>query len=215
MLLWWSPAPRPDLGGLEEDTNGSDEPAPPRISTRGCYSSVVVEMELSDMAINAVLQSALVNEMEGSGTGSMAFGTASHNLDEYAQGTSNASIMLGDAVLSIQTFGVLKSLVRSWFLDKARAHVRGQTSSPANLVVDQFWRWISSSSSCMFEPALQRFLHGLMKKTLLQLLAEFKRLGSQSRLPPHIQTRRRQRIRLCKVPRHGGKLARPLPAHCH
>jgi len=179
MLLWWSPSPRPDLGGLEEDMNGSDEPVPPRISTRGCYSSVVLEMELADMAINAVLQSALVNEMEGSGSGSMAFGAASHNLDEYAQGTANASIMLGDAVLSIQTFGVLKNLVRTWFLDKARAHVRGQTNSPANLVVDQFWRWISSSSSCMFEPALQRFLHGLMRKTLLQLLAEFKRLGTQ------------------------------------
>jgi DNA polymerase epsilon subunit 1 len=136
-------------------------------------------MELADMAINAVLQSALVNEMEGSGAGSMAFGNASHNLDEYAQGTANASIMLGDAVLSIRTFSVLKNLVRSWFLNKARAHIRGDTSSPANLVVDQFWRWISSNASCMFEPALQRFLHSLMKKTLLQLLAEFKRLGTQ------------------------------------
>lgn len=131
------------------------------------------------MAINAVLQSALVNEMEGSGSGSMAFGSASHNLDEYVQGTANASIMLGDAVLSIQMFGVLKSLVRGWFLDKARAHVRGAHSSPADIVVDQFWRWISSNSSCMFEPAITRFLHGLMRKTLLQLLAEFKRLGTQ------------------------------------
>lgn len=87
--------------------------------------------------------------------------------------------MLGDAVLSIQTFTVLKSMVRSWFVDKARAHVRGIYNTPANLVVDQFWRWISSASSCMFEPALYRFLHGLMRKTLLQLLAEFKRLGTK------------------------------------
>lgn len=179
MVLWWSQSPRPDLGGAEEDANGSDEPVAPQISTRGCYSSVVLEMELADMAINAVLQSALVNEMEGSGTGAHAFGTASHNLDEYAQGTANASVMLGDAVLSIQTFTVLKSMVRSWFLDKSRAHVRGIEGGPADLVIDQFWRWISSNSSCMFEPALYRFLHGLMRKTLLQLLAEFKRLGTQ------------------------------------
>lgn len=179
MLLWWSASPRPDLGGREEDMNGSDDLVPPHISTRGVYSTVVLEIELADMAINAVLQSALVNEMEGSGSGSMAFGAASHNLDEYAQGTANANVMMGDAVLSIQTFGILKTMVRSWFIDKARAHVRGLTSSPADLVVDQFWRWISSTASCMFEPALYRFLHGLMRKTLLQLLAEFKRLGTQ------------------------------------
>jgi DNA polymerase epsilon subunit 1 len=70
-------------------------------------------------------------------------------------------------------------MIRSWFLDKARAHVKGTHSSPADLVVDQFWRWISSPSSNMFEPALHRFLHGLMRKVFLQLLAEFKRLGTQ------------------------------------
>ncbi|WVR03512.1 DNA polymerase epsilon catalytic subunit A [Kwoniella sp. DSM 27419] len=179
MLLWWSASSRPDLGGSEEDANLSEDLVSPRMSTRGCYSSTVLEMEISDLAINAVLQSALVNEMEGSGTGSLAFDTASHNLDEYAKGTANAAVMLGDAVLSTQTFGVLKSMVRSWFLDKARAHVKGVQSITTDLVIDQFWRWISSSGSNMFEPALHRFLHGLMRKTFLQLLAEFKRLGTQ------------------------------------
>ena len=178
MVLWWSASPRPDLGGCEEDANLPEELVSPQISSKGCYSSVVLEMEIADLAINAVLQSALVNEMEGSGTGSMAFDSASHNLDEYAKGTAKTSVMLGDAVLSTQTFGVLKTMVRGWFLDKARAHVKGITNSPADLVVDQFWRWISSSGSNMFEPALHRFLHGLMRKTFLQMLAEFKRLGT-------------------------------------
>jgi DNA polymerase epsilon subunit 1 len=178
MILWWSNSPRPDLGGCEEDANSPEELITPHLSTKGCYSSVVLEMELTDLAINAVLQSALVNEMEGSGTGALAFDSASHNLDEYAKGTANTSVMLGDAVLSPQTFGVLKTMVRGWFLDKARAHVRGVAHTPADLVVDQFWRWISSSASSMFEPALHRFLHGLMRKVFLQLLAEFKRLGT-------------------------------------
>jgi len=178
MILWWSPSPQPDLGGSEEEANASEELVAPRMSTKGCYSSVVLEMEIADLAINAVLQSALVNEMEGSGAGSLAFDSASHNLDEYAKGTANAGIMLGDAILSTQTFGVLKTIVRGWFLDKARAHVKGAASSPADLVVDHFWRWVSSTTSNMFEPALHRFLHGLMCKTFLQLLAEFKRLGT-------------------------------------
>ncbi|WVQ80319.1 DNA polymerase epsilon catalytic subunit A [Cryptococcus sp. DSM 104549] len=179
MLIWWSSTPRPDIGGSEEDANLSEDLVTPRMSTRGCYSSTVLEMEVADLAINAVLQSALVNEMEGSGTGSMAFDSASHTLEEYAKGAVNTSVMLGDAVLSTQTFGVLKSMVRGWFLDKARAHVKGLHNTPAELVVDQFWRWVSSSTSCMFEPALHRFLHGLMRKTFLQLLAELKRLGTQ------------------------------------
>jgi DNA polymerase epsilon subunit 1 len=178
MLLWWSSSPRPDLGGSEEDANMPEDLVSPHISNKGCYSSVVLEMEVSDLAINAVLQSALVNEMEGSGSGSLAFDSASHNLDEYAKGTANAGVMLGDATLSTQTFGVLKGMVRGWFLDKARAHVRGAVGGPADLIVNQFWRWISSSSSHMFEPALHRFLHGLMRKVFLQLLAEFKRLGT-------------------------------------
>lgn len=179
MVLWWSAAPKPDLGGSEEDANTPEDLVSPQISTKGCYSSAVLEMEITDLAINSVLQSALVNEMEGSGAGSMAFDTASHNLDEYAKGTANVSVMLGDAVLSTQTFGVLKSMVRTWFLDKARAQAKGPNpDSPPNLLVDQFWRWVTSSSSNMFEPALQRFLHSLMRKTFLQLLAEFKRLGT-------------------------------------
>ena len=178
MLIWWSPSPQPDLGGSEEDANTPEELVNPHISSKGCYSSVVLEMEIADLAINSILQSAIVNEMEGSGAGSLAFDSASHNLDEYAKGTANSSVMLGDASLSTQTFGVLKNMVRSWFLDKARAHIKGAVSSPANLVVDHFWRWISSSSSAMFEPALHRFLHGLIRKTFLQLLAELKRLGT-------------------------------------
>lgn len=178
MVLWWSAAPKPDLGGSEEDANSTEEPIPPQISVKGCYSSVVLEMDVKQLALDAVLQSALVNEMEGSGAGSMAFDTASHNLDEYVKGTANTSVMLGDAVLSTQTFGVLKAMLRTWFLDDVRLTAKGDSGNPAGLLLDHFWRWVRSSSSNMFEPALHRFLHGLMRKTFLQLLAELKRLGT-------------------------------------
>ncbi|KAI9626477.1 hypothetical protein KEM48_010300 [Puccinia striiformis f. sp. tritici PST-130] len=46
-------------------------------------------------------------------------------------------------------------------------------------LIKHFWRWLSSSSSCMFDPALYRFVHGLMKKVFSQLLAEFRRLGTR------------------------------------
>ena len=41
-----------------------------------------------------------------------------------------------------------------------------------------FYRWLRSPKSLLYDPALGRTLLQLMKKLLLQLLAEFKRLGA-------------------------------------
>lgn len=46
-------------------------------------------------------------------------------------------------------------------------------------MLDHFWRWLSSPSAKLYDPALHRFVHGLMRKTFSQLLAEFRRLGSE------------------------------------
>jgi DNA polymerase epsilon subunit 1 len=179
MIMWWSEEPHPDLGGHEQDSKGGEELVVPRTSMPGCYSNAVLEINMVDLAINSILQSAIVNEMEGSGTGSMAFDSASHNLDEYAKGSAHTAAMLGDAVLPTQTFSVLKSMVRSWWTDHARARAKSRIIRAPELVVNHFWRWLSSSSAAMYDPALQRFLHGLMRKVYLQLLSEFKRLGAQ------------------------------------
>ncbi len=39
-------------------------------------------------------------------------------------------------------------------------------------------RWIQNSSSYLFEPAICRMIHKLMKKLFMQLISEFKRLGA-------------------------------------
>lgn len=180
MVLWWSQSTQPDLGGREEDTNGAagawgeetDNDGGLELSNPGCYSNVTFEVSLRDLAIDAVMQSGTVNDIEGAGGGSMAFDSASHNLDEYAKGTAHTDAVLGDSVLTSQVFLAVKAMARSWFVSKVKG--RSQYST---LLADNFWRWASSTTSAMYEPALQRFLNGLMRKTLLQLLAEFKRLG--------------------------------------
>lgn len=40
------------------------------------------------------------------------------------------------------------------------------------------YRWIHSPSSLLYEPAICRMIHKLMKKMFLQLIGEFRRLGS-------------------------------------
>lgn len=179
MVIWWSNSPSPDLGGQEQDNNCAGQPLEEvenlEISKPGCYSNVVFEVNLRDLAINSLLQSGAVNDMEGSSNagGSMAFDNASHNLDEYAKGTVTSSVSLGDFVLTGQVFFTFKGMVKSWYVAKARGK-----SDYASLLADNFWRWASSNRSAMFEPAIQKFLHGLMRKTLLQLLGEFRRLGA-------------------------------------
>ncbi|CEH14532.1 dna polymerase catalytic subunit a [Ceraceosorus bombacis] len=179
MVLWWSSTPSPDLGGREEDAHAAqrsikgDEEGLLEISRPGLYSRVVLEIAMRDLAMDAVLQSGSVNDMEGTAAGSMAFDTSSHNLDEYAKGTVHSETSLGDAVLTSQVFTTVKAMVKAWFIDK----VHGKAAYSGRLA-DNFWRWVSTPESALFEPALKAFLQGLMRKTLLQLLAEFKRLGA-------------------------------------
>ncbi|GAA5902780.1 hypothetical protein JCM6882_004064 [Rhodosporidiobolus microsporus] len=173
--LWWTAAARPDLGGREADANASqsDELINPEIGRPGCYSNACLEVEIRNLAVDAVLQSALVYELEG-GEGGGIDDHAAHNLDDYARGTANAPHTLGDAILPTQTFNMVRSMVKGWSVEASKAD-----GAHWRLMLDHFWRWISSPAAKLYDPALYRFVHGLMRKTFSQLLAEFRRLGSE------------------------------------
>ena len=85
MVLWWSPSSRPDLGGAEEDCRMEELPKTEFMSP-GCYSNVCLEITVRNLAVNAVLHSVIVNELEGSG-GATAF-DSSRTLDQYAADNS-------------------------------------------------------------------------------------------------------------------------------
>jgi DNA polymerase epsilon subunit 1 len=172
-ILWWSPGERPDLGGIENDRGMMDDFPHTEFISPGCYSNVCLEVAVRNLAVNSVLHSVMVNELEGSG-GATAFDSVSRTLDEYNNGEVQRDISLGESNVSAQTFGILKTMVKGWLLDK----IQGNYESPATLAIDHFWRWISSSASHMYDSSIHRFVHSLMRKTFIQLLAEFKRLGS-------------------------------------
>ena len=172
-VLWWSTGDHPDLGGVENDQRPTEEFPNTEFLAPGSYANVCLGITVRNLAVNSVLQSVMVNELEGSG-GSTAFDSVSHTLDEYKKGENQRDITLGESHVSAQTFSILKAMVKTWLLDK----IRSNFESPATLTIDHFWRWISSSASNLFDPSLHRFVHGLMRKTFIQLLAEFKRLGS-------------------------------------
>lgn len=116
IVLWWSPGDRPDLGGIEEDNRPQEELAKTEFVSAGCYSNVCLEITVRNLAVDAVLHSVIVNELEGSG-GATAF-DASRTLDEYSKGDSMQDLTLGESNVSPQTFSILKSLVKMWMVDK-------------------------------------------------------------------------------------------------
>ncbi|KAF8443966.1 hypothetical protein L210DRAFT_3759100 [Boletus edulis BED1] len=173
IVLWWSPTERPDLGGGEADNWPTEELQNTEFMTPGCYSNVCLEVTVRNLAVNSVLHSVVVNELEGSG-GTTAFDSTSHTLSAYNRGEAQRDPTLGESNVSTLTFGIMKSIVKTWLLDK----IQGNFESPATIAIDHFWRWISTSGSHLYDPSIHRFIHGLMRKTFIQVLAEFKRLGS-------------------------------------
>jgi len=171
IVLWWSPGSRPDLGGTEEDLQPVDDMQSSEFVSPGCYSNVCLEVTVRNLAVNSVLHSVVVNELEGSG-GATAF-DSSHTLDEFATGNQRP-MTLGEITMSPHAFSILRGVVKTWLLDK----VRGKFDSPSTITLDHFWRWVSSNVSHMYDPGMHRFIQGLMRKTFIQMLAEFRRLGA-------------------------------------
>lgn len=172
VVLWWSPGDLPDLGGIEFDRRPTEELPKTEFMSPGCYSNVCLEFTVRNLAVNAILHSVILNELEGSG-GATAF-DSSRTLDEYAGPDVQRDLTLGESSMSPMVFSILKNMVKTWLIDK----IQGNFESPASVTVDHFWRWISSTSSNLYDPSVHRFVHGLMRKTFIQMLAEFKRLGS-------------------------------------
>lgn len=164
MVIWWSSSGMPDLGGEEDGGNPLDELATVEINNPGCYANVCLYIQVQNLALNAVIQSAIVLEMEGDGRVN-AFDSILCTFEKQ-EGPGRS---LGETAVSPQVFTVLKEMVKAWV---------SRTDGFVHLGIDHFWRWLSSGASQMFDPSLQRFVYGLMQKNFLHMLAEFRRLGS-------------------------------------
>uniref|UniRef100_A0A8C5UT22 DNA polymerase epsilon catalytic subunit n=1 Tax=Microcebus murinus TaxID=30608 RepID=A0A8C5UT22_MICMU len=179
-LLWLSPTARPDLGGKEADDNRLvmefDDRASVEINSAGCYSTVCVELDLQNLAVNTILQSHHVNDMEGADSMGISFDVIQQaSLEDMITGGQavSAPASYDETALCSNTFRILKSMVVGWVKEITQYH-----NIYADNQVMHFYRWLRSPSSLLHDPALHRTLHNMMKKLFLQLIAEFKRLGS-------------------------------------
>ncbi|KAH7029069.1 uncharacterized protein B0I36DRAFT_363662 [Microdochium trichocladiopsis] len=167
VVLWWSPGARPDHAGYEQDdvTGPLDKVSMPSVNQPGTYASVCIDIDVRNLAINTILTSSLINELEGSD--SISFNPAAD-----AAGGDDAMLHSESAFANAGVL-VLREMVKSWWTEACRG------SSMADVLVQHLVRWVESSDSFMYDRALHYYVQMMSRKALLQLMADFRRVGSQ------------------------------------
>ncbi|PIA58925.1 hypothetical protein AQUCO_00400052v1 [Aquilegia coerulea] len=164
-VLWISDDGIPDLGGItEDDTCFADEVHQPVLSYPGAYRRVTLELKIHHLAVNALLKSNQVNEMEGG---------ALFGYDQDMNSGPQEQTGFDETRSCASAFRVLKHLIQRCLQDAIKF---------GNVFADAFlqhlYRWLCSPQSKLHDPSLHRVLHKVMQKVFAMLLAEIRRLGA-------------------------------------
>ncbi|KAK8513325.1 hypothetical protein V6N12_052522 [Hibiscus sabdariffa] len=163
-VLWISDDGVPDLGGIgEEDTCFADEVCQPVITYPGAYRKVSVELKIHNLAVDALLKSNQVNEMEGGAL--LGFDQDVHS--------GNEQCGFDEATACVAAFRVMKQLINRCLADAVSSE-----NVFADAILQHLYRWLCSPQSKLHDPALHRILHKVMQKVFALLLAEFRKLGA-------------------------------------
>lgn len=178
-VLWASPTSRPDLGGREVDDNRLLSEFEESISViqnkNGFYENVCVELAIDSLAVTALLQASRVQEIEGASS-AITFDAAPQASLEDMISLNPASNLSNydESALCSAAFKIMRSLVNGWLRE-----VTIDRNVFADFQIVHFYRWIRSSVSLLYDPALRRNLNNLMQKIFLQIIAEFQRLNAK------------------------------------
>ncbi|KAI1371245.1 DUF1744-domain-containing protein [Hypoxylon crocopeplum] len=168
VVLWWSPGPRPDHAGYEQDdvTGPLDIVSMPSVNNPGTYASVCIDLEVRNLAINTILTSSLINELEGAD--SISFNPAADSAP-----SDGSEVLHSESAFSNAGILVLREMVKSWWAEACKG------SPMADILVQHLVRWVESPDSFMYDRALHYYVQMMSRKALLQLMADFRRVGSQ------------------------------------
>eukprot|EP00900_Chrysochromulina_parva_P027266 jgi/Chrpa1/9173/Chrysochromulina_OHIO_Genome00022984-RA len=177
-LSWLSPSPLPDLGGqpaLSTDGGGAEEIPPPEIMNPGMYRRLCIELQLDNLAVDTILEMRHVHTLEGidlgkdmvrsaatsdSAASAAALGSGGHGVDD-------------SSIAAASALRVLRLMLSEWMRS-----VLHEGDTRADLLLMNINRWLCSSASLLYDPAVHRMVQLLMKKVWMQLLAEVRSLGA-------------------------------------
>ncbi|KAI9677772.1 MAG: DNA polymerase epsilon catalytic subunit [Trizodia sp. TS-e1964] len=169
IVLWWSASPQPDHAGYEkDDILGSIERVEmPSINNPGTFSSVCIELEVRNLAINTILTSSLINEHEGSD--SISLNTAAPT-DEPA--SDGINVLHSDSAFAFAGVAVLREMVKAWWTEACKG------SNMADIMVQHLIRWVESPDSFLYDRSLHFYVQTISRKAFQQLMTDFRRVGS-------------------------------------
>ncbi|KAF2266189.1 DNA polymeras-like protein epsilon [Lojkania enalia] len=169
VVLWWSSEPKPDHAGYEKDDilGPLETVEMPSINNPGTYSSVCIDLTLRNLAINTVLSSSLINDLEG--TDSVSFNPVASSYDAANDGTN---VIYSDNAFATAGITVLREMVKAWWIEAERGDYM------ADVMVQHLIRWVGSPGSFLYDRSLHYYVQVMSKKALQQLMADFKRVGS-------------------------------------
>ncbi|KAH7426493.1 hypothetical protein KP509_10G003400 [Ceratopteris richardii] len=163
-VLWVSEEGVPDLGGIPvEEPSFADEVQQPSLIFAGAYRTIVIELKVLHLAVNALLKCSQINEMEGGAL-----------LGFELDAKSNTETSTWDESSSCApAFRILKQMVQGWVADAVNS---GNVFADA--LLQHLYRWLCSPHSKLHDPTLHRVLHKVMQKVFALLLAELRKLGA-------------------------------------
>jgi len=169
VVLWWSAGPRPDHAGYEtDDILGPMETVEmPSVNNPGTYSSVCIELDIRNLAINTILTSSLINELEGSD--SVSFNPAAPQDDAPSDGTN---VLYSDNAFASAGVTVLREMVKAWWTEACKG------SNMADIMVQHLVRWVETPDSFLYDRSLHYYVQMMSRKAFQQLMTDFRRVGS-------------------------------------
>jgi len=121
----------------------------PEVHVPGAYRSICVELELHGLAVNTLVNASFLNDIEGSS-------------------------MLDNSAACSAALTSLQQLVTNWYRD-----VKQTGNLRADELLGNFYRWLCSPTSRVFDPALVALVQSLVQKVFLELLNELRSLGAE------------------------------------
>jgi DNA polymerase epsilon subunit 1 len=169
VVLWWSGGPRPDHAGYEQDDilGPLETVQMPSVNNPGTYPSVCIELDIRNLAINTILTSSLINELEGSD--SISFNPAAPSDDSPSDGTN---VLYSDNAFATAGVTVLREMVKAWWTEACKG------SSMADIMVQHLVRWVENPDSFLYDRSLRYYVQMMSRKAFQQLMTDFRRVGS-------------------------------------
>lgn len=178
LVLWWSPKFMPDEGGKELDFTAlaeSEVAELPTVNNPGLHTSVCIDLDVRNLMINTVLTSSLIMNAEGTNSAINTTIVESNTRDGTVE---EMVIPFVEDAFSTPAITALSSIVKTWWNEALRED-EGFAATYSDSILSSFLSWVSSRGSFMYHKQLYQHVKTLCKKVFIQLLREFRKVGSR------------------------------------